>query len=51
LPGKPRKVPFFVGNWMAGFRGKVDGKKITATAVFQLEKNPNISKHILEKWW
>ena len=29
-------------NWMSGFRGKVDGKKITATAVFQLEKNPNI---------
>ena len=24
LPGKP-SVPFFLGNWIAGFRGKVDG--------------------------
>ena len=24
LPGKPN-VPFFLGNWIAGFRGKVDG--------------------------
>ena len=21
IPGKRRKVPFFIGNWIAGFRG------------------------------
>ena len=26
IPGKPRKVPFFLGNWIAGFRGKVEGQ-------------------------
>ena len=25
VPGNHRKVPFFLGNWIAGFRGKVDG--------------------------
>ena len=25
IPGKSRKVPFFLGNWIAGFKGKVDG--------------------------
>ena len=25
MPAKPRK-PLFLGNWIAGFRGKVEGK-------------------------
>ena len=24
-PGESRKVPFLLGNWIAGFKGKVDG--------------------------
>ena len=24
-PGKQRVFPFFLGNWIAGFKGKVDG--------------------------
>ena len=55
-PGEPRKVPYFKGNWIAGFGGKV-GWKLKATAVFQanrilhsrpakLEKNIKVDREV-----